>query len=172
MPTRRPGAILAATLIVLPLVLAAALAVAPGWAERAGLDWWHLPALERDRRAAADRVQELDAEREATARRMALKEAVVAELVAGRVSLAEVTALFAAMDRDRPGYADGLRASFPDCPEREVVLRNTIGYALTRVTDPTERERLAARLEAELREVLARPGEPSDGTAPGAVRVE
>jgi hypothetical protein len=169
--TRHPGVILV-TLAVLPVVLVGAPAVAPGWAERAGLDWWHLPALERERKATADRDRGMDAERDLLARRMALKDAAVADLIAGRVSLAEVLDLFAEMDRGRPAHLPSRYSHHQGLSDHESQFRNVVEYALNRVTDPAEGEALRRRLAGELSGLIARPGTaPSDGSS-GWARVK
>jgi hypothetical protein len=169
MPTRRPGTALLAALLAVPLATLAAWVAAPGWVRGAGLDWWNLPAQERQLRANGDRDRDLDAEREATARRMAVREALVADLIAGRSTLAGAVAEFRALDRGWADRPELLRWYYSGVPDDEVEARHVIGYALRRVPGRADREALRRRLEGELRELLARP-EPAGGAA--GVRIE
>src|SRR3954452_3517081 len=91
------------------LALAGASYARPGWPRDLGLDFWSVPelqaAIERDRR----REIELEAKCEVTLRRIAYKQALIAELKAGRLSLRETAALFRDLDGDRPIYVNVLR---------------------------------------------------------------
>jgi hypothetical protein len=162
MPTLRPGAarlaVLTATAVVAALLTATA---APGWTRAAGLDVWNLPALEREMKAGVAESRRLDEELGCTFRRQGVKEVLVADLVAGRATLAEVAAAFTDLDRSQPWFPDALRVDHPGESDRELVARCVLGYAQSRVTDPASRAEVRRRLEGELRSFLAQPADPA-----------
>jgi hypothetical protein len=158
MQTRRRGAarlaVLTTTAAVAALLTATA---APGWTRAAGLDVWNLPALEREMKAGVAESRRLDEELEHSARRQGVKEALVANLIAGRTTLAEVVADFAELDRCQPWFPEALRVGHPGRSDREVTARAVVEYALSRVADPAKRAEVRRRLEAELQSLLAQP---------------
>lgn len=104
-------------------------------------------------RAVADEARVargLDAESGEVLRRMAVKEALVAELVAGRATLADVTDEFLVLNALRPRCMDSVRSGFPGETDAEKTAHNVIGYALPRVPDDARRAAVARRLRAEL----------------------
>ena len=136
-----------ATLTARPRLLTLALALPvlaagllhPTWAKSAGVDVWNLSALKGEVRAAAGENSRLDAEDGQVQQRMAVKEALVAELIAGRTTLAEVTARFTEMNVTRPTYMAVIREAYPGATDQEKAARNVIGYASARV--PARRPR-------------------------------
>jgi hypothetical protein len=133
--------------LALPPVAAA---VSPGWVRSFGLDVWSLPELHEEVAAAAEQSRELQAEDDDIQQRIVVKEALIADLIAGRTTLAEVTAQFLILNKARPEYMAVIRAHFPGSTDQEKVARNVIDYARPRVADPVRREQLVQRLEAEL----------------------
>lgn len=127
--------------------------VRPAWAQSVGLDVWNVPALQAEMRASADASDRLDEKDHEVQQRMAVKESLVAELIAGRTTLAEVTARFTDMNATRPDYVASIRATFSGTTDLEKSARNVIDYALARVP-VAERAAFAARLEAELQQML------------------
>ena len=136
------------------LLAGVVLAVHPTWAVALGIDVWNVPALEAELRAGAEEAQRLDAEDEYVRRRIELKEMIVRDLVAERVSLAEATDRFVELNALRPRSAEAVRESFPGATDREKTARNVIAYALTRST-PDQQGAISSRLETELRQMLA-----------------
>lgn len=126
----------------------------PTWAKTAGIDVWNVPTLREQIRTLAGENDRLDAAEDEVQRRMAVKEALVAELVAGRTTLAAVTAQFVEMNAGRPNYVAAIRASFPGGTDQEKAARNVIEYALAR-TAAANQAAVAGRLEAELRQMTA-----------------
>lgn len=125
-------------------------AVAPSWAESAGLDVWNLPKLERDVEVTVAQNKQLAVQDGDIQQRIAIKEVLVADLIAGRVSLAEVTAEFMALNQSRPEYMALIRDEFPGETDELKVAHNVINYARHRLTDRADRARVLGRLEAEL----------------------
>jgi hypothetical protein len=86
--------------------------------------------------------------------RIEAKEAVVRELIAGRVTLPEATARFMALNQSHPEYLRMIRENYPGSSDEEKTARNVIDYSLGRTDDRGERDRLGRRLNAELRTLV------------------
>jgi hypothetical protein len=130
------------------------LVVRPTWAQSIGADVWNMPALKEHMRELQSDIARLDAEDEVVRHRIAVKEAFVADLYAGRATLVETTERFAELDASRPLYMATLRRTYPAATDRETIARNVIEYALLRVA-LDERKTLSGRLEAELQRMLS-----------------
>jgi hypothetical protein len=170
MPTRRPGTVLLASLIAAPLAALAASVVAPEWVRRAGLDVWNLPAQEQKLRAAREQERDLRAKGGEVIRRMAVREALIAELIAGRADLARTVADFRVLDGGRTEHLMAVQLDHPGLSDPEAAARVVIRYALIRVPGRADREQLRRRLEGECQKMFARPDESADPAGP--VRVE
>src|SRR5436305_5683334 len=68
--------------------------------------------------------------------RMAVKEALAADLVAGRATLADVSARFLALNGPEPGYMAEIRRRHPARSDEESQALNVIAYALGQVEGP------------------------------------
>ena len=136
------------------LAVVATLAVHPTWARSIGADVWNVPALEAQMRATTNEGDHLEAEDSEIRNRIAVKEAIVADLIAGRIALPDAVEQFTALDAERPQYTNVLRAQYPDVPDHELMPRHVVAYTLPR-TSPHERSAVAARLEVELHQMLA-----------------
>lgn len=123
----------------------------PGWLTAAGLDVWNAPALRTQVAANLREQARLDGEIADVQSQIRGKERLVEELIAGRISLTAATDQFEAMLAAQPRTSNGLRHLYPDATsERERVARHVIDYTRSRLTDPTERDRLGARMTSEL----------------------
>lgn len=130
------------------------LACHPTLAKSIGADVWNVPALNdqlRESTSAGDRLNDEDDE---VRRRIAVKEALVAELIAGHTTLAEVTAKFSELNATRPQYVAAIRSSYAGATDQEKTARNVLSYSLARAPDGT-RDALSQRLEAELDQMIA-----------------
>ncbi len=136
------------------LAVGTVLTVHPTLARAIGVDVWNVPALNAELRATTEESGRLDAEDDDVRRRIEVKESLVVELIAGRVSLTEVTDRFTALDETRPANLAMVRDRFPGDTDHEKMARNVIAYALPRAADH-QRAALANRLDAELRHSLA-----------------
>jgi hypothetical protein len=118
-----------------------------------GLDFGDLPAQYRRMDELRQRGEELDRNREALLRRIEAKEAVVAELVAGRLTLLQAAARFRALKGDPPGVAELFPPEWGRS-EGERLCREVMvwvnGWLAERA--PERAAAVAARLEAELRQ--------------------
>ena len=135
------------------LVTLAALAVHPTWARSLGVDVWNLPALRRQAQSLADECAQLDAARDDARRRGAARDAVTADLVAGRITPGEAVARFS-RGLVPPDQMDYLRYRYPNETDEERVARVALCAALERVP-PEDREAVASRWEGELRQTVA-----------------
>jgi hypothetical protein len=135
-------------------LLASTIALHPAWAQSVGVDVWNLPELQRQFREADDEGRRLSADNAELMRCLRAKEATVADLLAGRVALAEAADRFSALNDAQPRCAARVRERYAGGTDREKCARNVIDFALHRAP-PRERDALAARLEAELRQMLA-----------------
>jgi hypothetical protein len=99
-----------------------------GWAAAAGLDVWNYRKLERQ----LAEQEEIDArfaiEYDSVSRRIAVKEALTAELVEGRSSFAEVLEKFQSINGEHPGTIALLTRVFHVSDPREATARSVIEY--------------------------------------------
>jgi hypothetical protein len=135
------------------LVAAAVFVARPAWASTLGLDVWNVPALKAELRDMTEESGRLDSESEDVRRRVAVKEQIIAELIARRMTLAEATDRFVQLNSYRPEILEVIRAKYPSGSDFEKTARNVIDYVLVRVAVP-ERPAVARRLESELRQML------------------
>lgn len=143
------GRLRARALWLVPALLVAA-AAHPGLARTAGVDFWNTARAEADLAEATAHARTLADRDDTILRRIAIKESLIAELIAGRATLAEVAARFLELNEDEPGYLLILRSAVPGDSDLERSARNVIDYAAHRVTDPAHQTDLRHRLEAEL----------------------
>ena len=124
--------------IVVPF---ASLVVAnPSWAKSVGLDVWNVPELEEELAAAARDRERMDGVNTTLLNRIAAKEAVIAELIAGRATLAEATSEFLSLNADRPEHLQMMRSAYPNRTDEERAALNVIDYVAQRVADSTRRD--------------------------------
>jgi hypothetical protein len=113
---------------VVGLALAGMSSAHPTWPTDVGIDFWNVPALKerlvQDRRLA----DELTTEDTRVMRRIAAKETIIEDLIAGRINLLEAAADFRALNAGRPGYMLVIRSSYPGVTDDERLCRNVIGY--------------------------------------------
>jgi hypothetical protein len=132
-----------------------------GLAAAAGVDVWNLPDLER-RLAEHERVDaRLEAECEQTLARIMMKEALVADLAAGRATLAGVTDRFQALNREHPETLAALRQIYRIRDPRELTARNVLDFVAQRpFPSPAARAAVTRRLAAEFARLFPAAGPP------------
>jgi hypothetical protein len=131
----------------------------PGWLTAVGLDVWNIPAVAARAEAIRRAGRELDHDITTSLQVLRAKDALLADLRSGRISLTAAAELYCQMVAGCPQYLAGLRFYYPDAgsdPER-AALRLT-EQAVAGTPDP-DRGVLAARLDAEYRDRF-RPGPP------------
>lgn len=136
------------------LAALALLAGHPTLAKSIGADVWNVPALNDQLRESSDLNAQLDDEDEEVRHRIAMKEAIIGELIASRATLAETTAKFIELNAARPEYVTTIRATYPGATDEEKAARNVIAYALARAP-ASGYEALSQRLDAELQQMTA-----------------
>jgi hypothetical protein len=123
-----------------------------------GLDVQGLPDPERVYQEN-ERSQRLDAQREPALRRIRDLDAIIPELIEGRLTLAEASRRLRAGQDDNPGFWAVVRQAEPGTSEEERLYRHLVRLAGEELASQPERARsVRLRLEAELRALL--------GTAP------
>jgi hypothetical protein len=150
-------------LLVAPALLVALVAVllclAPHALRPLGLDLEDLQAQYRRLHQSRRQGEELDRRREAVLRSIAVKEGVVAQLIAGRLTLPQAAARFRDLKAESP---DDDAPPGPACDrgEGERLCRQVMGWADSWLADhaPERAGAVAARLEAELRRLRDRTG--------------
>jgi hypothetical protein len=140
-------------LVSFVLIGVGVLAIHPRWASSVGADVWSASAYQERIRTSDELHGRLERENQETLRRMAVKESIVEELLAGRVTLAEATDQFAEINESLPHSMDRIRATCPGQSDREKLARNVIAFARARAPGH-EWDAVERRLEAELQQML------------------
>jgi hypothetical protein len=81
--------------------------------------------------------------------RIAMKEGMVNELIAGRTSLADVSARFAKLNEDVPATLDVLRNKYPNMSEAQRTSCNVIDHVISIELPPPVAEKVLHRLQEE-----------------------
>jgi hypothetical protein len=138
------------TVAVLVLAAGVAIAADPSLVQSAGLDVWNVRQLEQEAQAQSTVSHQLTLTDGEIQQRIALKEVLIADLIEGRATLAEVTAQFMALNECSPGCVSVIRKTFPGQTDQEKTARNVIDYVRARISDPVQRAQVLVRLEGEL----------------------
>jgi hypothetical protein len=142
-------------LVCFCLVIGAGVLVAhPTLAQSIGADVWNMPALKEQVRAADAEDDRLSVEGDDVLRRIAIKDTIITDLLAGRTTLSDATDRFTELNEGRPRYLAALREAYPGATDQEKFARNVISFAISRVA-PEERAAVSSRLETELRQMVA-----------------
>jgi len=151
---RTPAAV-AAVLVSAAVAVAQA---APEWTASAGLDFWNLPGLEADRRAAYAEYEQLEDRHQVLLDMAQANDRVARAMVDGRFSLAEAVAEFEGINRDRPGFYEVLGMYAPEgAGNRELLGVFAMRKARTLLRDdPTRAAEVLPRLTAEYRAMFLR----------------
>jgi hypothetical protein len=106
--------------------------------------------------AEVRRAEELERRRHSLLWRLGEQRRIIGELAAGRCTLREAAGRFREMARQEPLLLQTVTATYQGDSEEEVICRWVIGYVRVQLEDhPQEAAEVAARLEAELRTLLA-----------------
>ncbi len=127
----------------------------PSWAQAVGVDVWNLAELEEQTRATTAHNRVLLAEDYEIQQRIAIKESLIEELVAGHTSLAATTDAFLELNRAMPQHMTVIRSLYPGRSDRELVARNVLDYAKGRSVSDREEQAVQSRLEHELDALIA-----------------
>lgn len=123
----------------------------PHWVTAAGLDVWNAPALQREYEEGVERSRGLDADGDKILCRIEVKEALVQQLIDGRITLAEVSARFLAMNRTYADQMQTLRHAYPDITDAERSARNVVTFVQARMNGlpPARKAEVALRVAGE-----------------------
>lgn len=124
----------------------------PGWPTELGVDFWSVPSLNARLQREIHWRDELDALDDTVRWRIEVKDRIIDDVLAHRLSLVRAAVAFKALNRDWPQYAAVLRSTYPSRNDDECICRNVIGYVESAtVRQPSRAMAEVARLEAELR---------------------
>lgn len=137
--------------VVVGLVaVCATVAVArPDALAHAGLDFWNLPTLEQeieDGTAAGEAIEQATL---ATKNRIAIKEAIVRDLVEGDIDLPQAAARFRTLNAVYADYLPILHKLYPGRTDAECVCRNVIVYTAGLIENRPDKREILQRLESE-----------------------
>ena len=143
---RRTGVASLATLAACVVAFLVLNLLVPQWAQAAGLDVWNVEAAVAVLKQEKVRERELDDAQDQLAEQIAACDAVVADLIAGRIALPSAVDWVEDINRERPGFASVLIHIDPDAhSHRERIEQYTIAKVRAKLAgDPT---RLAAVLD-------------------------
>jgi hypothetical protein len=155
---RRTGTVSVANVFGLALTVGLVSLAAPKWTEEVGLDIWDVPALQKEIETEANLGLDLNLEIEESKSRLELKEQLIANLRAGRITLKEVTAAFLTLNESQPVSMFLIRSIYQGATDEEKTARNAIAFAIQRKSDSPAREtEVLARLLTEFRELTGNP---------------
>ena len=148
-----PVRTIVATLAV--LCVAAVLIPGPVGARSVVDDLWNWREIQDTTAHEVEHTRRLEIEDEEIQKRIDIKEVLIADLIAGRTTLAEVTSEFLRLNQGREVYMITLRRSHPDVSDEEMTARNVIDFTAERIPDPSLRATILANLERDLVEFRA-----------------
>lgn len=120
----------------------------PEWAADLGVDYWNLPELQSQLDETRRTREDLEQRSQATLQRMAQKQAVIAELINGDISLADAASQFKRLNRGTATERT-LRSHYSRWSYDEACCRNVIEMTLG-AKELADREAMARRLASEL----------------------
>jgi hypothetical protein len=128
-----------------------------------GIDAWSTMEAREQTREATEVERVLDTNCTELRQRYEAKTAMIDDLIAGRTTLAEVTAQFMLMNRDRPACMAVIRSTWPGATDEEMMARNVIGFVDTSLQGDTETDRaeVRSRLDAQLTAMFAPHSDPA-----------
>lgn len=108
----------------------------------------------------------LDVVKSEIVRRLAIKDALIAELISGRITLIEVTKQFLILNQSRPEYMTVIRESYPGSTDEEKTTHNVMGYIRAELAHTTPAQQTAVLHRLNIEFDLAYPTK-SGGEFPG-----
>lgn len=134
-----------ATLLSIPVILIAS----SSSARSAVADFWSSCELQDSMEEVAERGRRLDEEDATVRQRIVVKEALIDQLIAGNITLAEVTTAFLQLDEDRPASTPSIRSIFPGRTDQEKLIKNVMSYIEMRIPDKNQLAIVMSRLDGE-----------------------
>jgi hypothetical protein len=120
-----------------------------------GVDFWNVPPLQGTEARNRDLRAELEAKDQATLHRIAVKEQLIQEVIAGRVSLMEAAAQFRALNATQPRFMEIIRDFYAGATDEECLCKNVLGYVATYLGEGAKNHEVYRRLNADLAQRLA-----------------
>jgi hypothetical protein len=138
-------------------LLFAVFSLRPDWAEAAGLDLGRVPALAAQVESEQEREADLVAQLAEVKQRVLNKQQVTDDVIAGRLDLFAAAAQFRELTPAAIRERHYMQLVYPDACDEERYCRSVIGWVrgTLQLRSPPEADRVASRLEADLREHLA-----------------
>ena len=121
----------------------------PGGIAGAYHDAVDLPALQGQLKECETRQQAIHQQSVIMAERIALKQSLIRDLIAGRLTLVDVTRQFHEMNDGYQPCLDAIRARYPDAPDDERMALNVLDFVALQEAAIADRNAVAARLSGE-----------------------
>jgi hypothetical protein len=133
----------------------------PAWMHDLGMDWWGLPELYRVIDSERERKQQIDAYGDVVQARYRAKQAVLEELLAGRMALVKAAALFRALDQTMPQGREHIDRFCVGMGEGERTCLEVLGHVRGRYRRemPSPIQALVDRLSVEVEDQVCSHGD-------------
>lgn len=145
---RRAGATSLATLAACVVGFVVVHAMAPQWAQSAGLDFWEMPEAHALQQRENERAAKIEAHADDLAQRIAAGDTVATAVIEDRLEWEAAVSQIEEINRDREGFIISLEVQFyPERNERELLasyLRKKIELKLA--GDPTRQWEVMTRI--------------------------
>jgi hypothetical protein len=131
------------------LAISAIVGTCPTAARSAVADLWSSYESEQALAQETEISQRLDDEDNTVQRRIAVKEALIDQLIEDHATLAEVSEAFLQLDSERPAYLLVLRSTFQGGTDQEKMINNIMNYLDLRTANRSCRASVFERVEKE-----------------------
>jgi hypothetical protein len=134
------------------LVMVGGVYASSGWLTAAGYDVWRVGEYQQQLEAHERYSQELDATMEGSEYRRMMKEELVKDYLAGRVTFAAITDEFEHLNASCESIHQALHDMYPGLGDRELAGRNVLDFVAAGVPkDAPDRAAVFAKVGAEFR---------------------
>src|SRR5947209_1295145 len=117
--------------------LVAVNAARPGVAASCGVDWWSVPDLEKAIQEDLRQQDELNAKFETALQRLTGRRTVIAELLAGRITLVEAAVQFRDLSKTNPPRVPSYDSAYAGKSEGERLCRYVIRWVRVELSERT-----------------------------------
>lgn len=119
--------------VVVALSLGSVTLARSHWATDMGLDVWNLPQLKESAQEAETRMAELDEACGVVQQRLDVKDQLISDLIAERITLAQAVEAFREVNAENPRILELLKDRYNEADEQRVLVRNILEYARSKV---------------------------------------
>lgn len=135
-------------------------AIWPSWPGDLGLDVWNVASLSQQIEQDRQTGEAMEADDQAVLRRLQIKELIVSEMLAGRLTMLEAAARFQALHRGDERFAKQMAIYFKGQNEEERFCRSVMDFARMRLQqmEPEREAETMAVYERELQAAMNRDG--------------